>query len=551
MGYPDSQNQQGIDELRAILLGDDRQAMDGLRTQLDEQQRQLAENSLKLKQNEELIELLCDRVGDDEKLREAIAPVLSHVVSDVEQTNPRPLARAMSPFIVSSIRSEIANSKEAMVEALYPITGRLVSAAVKNSVASMMETVNQRVDEATSARVLSARFQSWRTGEPVSAYLIPAPGEVSFHSAMLMERDTGAPICHVDPSGNEPQQDGQSNLVSGLLAALSNLTEEVFTGEDDELRTLDMNGRKITLRRSLCHMLVVEFAGTLSAEQHRTIDEKFGEIVSLSESDDHVGLTAELTSLMHDDSSTGLDEAENPKKNAVWAGLGFLLVAFLGWYLWSGWQQQQLENAAQVLRTKIAETPALGAYPIDVLVLQDSKSLHVVGLIPESHDPVALRVQWQEWAEEYPIDTSLAAVADATRSKQLEQELGVLRAENRILRLQDQTSAEQPSLSDQLRHLTESRPFYISADGNLLDDAISSNLLRRVARLLMADDRKMQVVGLVSAQGVNDSSHAGHIAGILRGFGVSAEQLDITARIVEDNSSDNKMVLLELIDETP
>lgn len=552
MGYPESQSQQGIDELRAILLGEDRQAMDGLREQLAAQNELLARSAAKLEGAEAELQRLRVRVGDDESLRESIVPVLSQAIADIEKDNPRPLARAMSPFIVSSIRREIANSKEAMVEALYPITGRLVSAAVKNSVASMMETINQRVNEATSARMLSARFQSWRSGEPVSAYLIAGPGDVVFHSVMLMERDTGAPICHVDPQGHEPRQEGQSNLVSGLLAALSNLTEEVFTGEDDELRTLDLNGRKIALRRSLRHMLVVEFVGTLSAEQHRLIDEKFGDIVALSEDNDQSGLRDELSSLMQ--LSIDSEAAEKSKKGYAGLAITVALLAFSGWYGLGAWQRYQLNSVADELRSKIQATAALSAYPIQVESVVANQSLRVTGLIPDSHDPQALRVQWQEWASDYPLEVELSAIADAARSQQLQLELNMLRAENRVLRLNEQiadTGAPPASLQQRLANLVADQHFRLSADGKLFDAVESMARLRRIARLLVAAKAQLQVIALVPNDALEDDTHAMHIADLLKNLGVAEQQLIIAVQPSDINSVGSKTVTLEITDRLP
>ncbi len=548
MGFTDSTKQQGIDELRSILLGDDRRAMDALREQLNQQEQLLASYREELESNKSLINALNDRVGDEDALRESVVPVLSDAIKQVEARDPRPLARALSPLVVSSIRREITNSKDAMVEALYPITGRLVSAAVKNSVASMMESINRRVDEATSARILTAKFRAWRSGEPVSAYLISQPGEVEFHSAMLMERDTGAPVCHVDPQGEELETQGHSNLVSGLLAALSNLTEEVFTGENDELRTLDLNGRKITLRRSLKHLLVVEFVGTLSADQHRQIDEHFTEIVCYSESDSAPELVSELQNLITEPAAA--DGPAQGAKRHLWMGLGIVAVALLTWSLLAAWQREKLVDAAAELQLKIRDTGALGAYPITVIARQETRSLKAVGLIPESHDPLALRLQWQEWVGGYPLTVELAAIADAARTEQLERKLGVLRAENRALRLQDQYNSDSKVVQSpraQLGALLEGVYFEVDSAGQLIDSGNSTLLLRRVARLLSADHSRLHVIAVVPEHNLENDWHAQQVATLLEELGVQRSQLDIGVQPSSSALDGDNKVILELV----
>lgn len=545
-----TQGQASIDDLRAILLHKDREVVDRLGAQLAEQERLLEGYALKLEHSDAELLRLSSRVGDDEQLRKTLVPVLSQSIADIEKANPRPLARAMSPFIVTSIRSEIANSKEAMVEALYPITGRLVSASVKNSVAAMMETINQRVNEATSTRMLHARFKSWRSGNPVSSYLVPRPGEVILHRTMLLERDTGTPICTVDLQGDASEKDEHSNLASALLAALSNLTEEVFSGENDELRTLDLNGRKITFRRSFRHLLVVEFIGVLSADQHRIIDEHFGELVSLSEENNQEGLSDELAQLLQAvENPSGKQEKE---KNYVGTVLITLLVALLTWYALSAWQQRQLQNAADTLGLKIRQSSTLGAYPIEVLGNPEERSLRVTGLIPESHDPLALRVQWQEWTGDFPVEVVLEPIADAKRTKELEEELDLLRAENRALilreKLRDEVAA--PSLRSYLATLIKDKVFLIDPDGGLIDSDGSSALLRRVARLLIAGNIHLQVIGLVSGDAMSNA-HSARMLEILKGLGVAEEQLEVAAQLDDAASEGLGTVVFKIREYSP
>ncbi|WGR95048.1 hypothetical protein MTX20_13575 [Bradyrhizobium sp. ISRA435] len=72
-------------------------------------------------------------VGSADRLEAATADILVAALERAEVNRPRELANAIAPTVVSAIRSEIRNSRELMVEALYPIVGRLVSAAVANS----------------------------------------------------------------------------------------------------------------------------------------------------------------------------------------------------------------------------------------------------------------------------------------------------------------------------------------------------------------------------------------------------------------------------------
>ena len=55
------------------------------------------------------------------------------------------LAEAMAPVVVETIHAELVNSRDKMVEALYPITGRLVSAYVANAFKDLLAETSRPV----------------------------------------------------------------------------------------------------------------------------------------------------------------------------------------------------------------------------------------------------------------------------------------------------------------------------------------------------------------------------------------------------------------------
>ena len=75
-------------------------------------------------------EELAARVGDDGALTQSVSGVVVEVLRDAGVRDHDRLAGALAPLIVASLREEIRNSRDMMVDALYPITGRLVAAAV-------------------------------------------------------------------------------------------------------------------------------------------------------------------------------------------------------------------------------------------------------------------------------------------------------------------------------------------------------------------------------------------------------------------------------------
>ena len=123
---------ENFEKLRALLLGDSFARLDSIETQARR---------------------VDAYVGDKSRLEAAVADILVEAFHKAEVTRHKELAGAVAPLVVAAIQSEIRNSKDMMVEALYPITGRLVTAAVANAFRDLADSLNQRIDAMVSADV--------------------------------------------------------------------------------------------------------------------------------------------------------------------------------------------------------------------------------------------------------------------------------------------------------------------------------------------------------------------------------------------------------------
>ena len=113
----------------------------------------------RLEAMESKVEALDRRLGAPDRLEAATSEILVEAFRRAEIARHRELAGAVAPVVVAAIRSEIKNSKDMMVEALYPITGRLVAAAVANAFRDLVADLNERIDRTLSTRHWRLRFQ--------------------------------------------------------------------------------------------------------------------------------------------------------------------------------------------------------------------------------------------------------------------------------------------------------------------------------------------------------------------------------------------------------
>ena len=257
-----------LDRLRALLLADERVRRD--------------ENDVELRS------AIADALKRDEFF-DLLKRDLAAALVQAERANPKAVSRALAPAVVHSIRREIVNSRDDMVEALYPITGRLVRAAVADAFTGFIADINRRLEAVTSPSVLTAHLKAIIYRKPASTFLIAdAVDALVLKRALLIDRQTGTPtyVWRDGTEGGEDAARDEALLVSSMFAAISAFAAEKYDAPGAELRTLDLNGRQVALRHSARHMLVVEHEGRVTQAAATHIDACFDDMLR-DIADDH------------------------------------------------------------------------------------------------------------------------------------------------------------------------------------------------------------------------------------------------------------------------
>ena len=143
------------------------------------------------------------RVGDGPALTESVETVLVEVLRTAQARDHERVASALAPLIVSSMRAEIRNSRDMMVEALYPITGRLVAAAVKDAIKQAFDQVDQKLDSALSFDRWRARIISRVTGRSQAEILLRYRPRFRVEAFLVADRATGSPIVRHGGFGSQ------------------------------------------------------------------------------------------------------------------------------------------------------------------------------------------------------------------------------------------------------------------------------------------------------------------------------------------------------------
>lgn len=392
----------GVSKLKEILFEDEQKSLKNIIGRVTELNERTQDISTKTN-------VLYERTGTDNNLRRSIAGVLDGAITDAESRNHRGLSSAMAPVVVKTIRQEITNQREGMVQALYPITGRLVQTYVANAYRDFMAETNQKLEGAFSLRHWGYRFKSLFTGIPYRDLVLHNIRGITLKEIYLIKRGSGELVdfwdTKTDTSGKLPTLDGhekelaaKKTMISGFLTAIMDFSREAFSSNSSQLRSLDMGRDRIYLRASPAYLVAARCQGQAKPFMERALDDEFLRAMELynnalssprADNDQDEQLQRDLR-LVLPAVANGLQEQiqsreqANRKSAPLAAILLFLILSalfgWIGWQTYLYWKRTSLYNTVQQL---IDQDQIMRNYPTEISVTPDASSVTIFGLAPD------------------------------------------------------------------------------------------------------------------------------------------------------------------------
>ena len=391
---------QTVDRLKELLFDGEAQALADLSRRIDGEVQVSTELARRIdsvadldnRAREELrqkLNQIFDRVGTNERLTTNVAAVLQDALRQAEVTHHVELSTAIAPLVVTTIKTELRNSQDEMVEALYPITGRLVKSYVASAIKDLNEQINRRLEQ----NPIMLRLQSLTTGRSVSELAMAGTaGNFKAEELYLIRRGSGELVAHwPDKGGN-----GREQLMSGVLAAVNEFANQAFAADHQSLRQIDLGDAQVYLRGSPLYLLAAKCSGVAPKGVEQVLDEAFLAAVELqheitsqpiSRKDaarEQSALLAELGGHLESKIAEQTSDIASPGGGggALKGIAALILLPIIGWFgfnWYTGHERARVEEAATRV---VASTSAMQGYPTHFETSPLGRVITVSGLAP-------------------------------------------------------------------------------------------------------------------------------------------------------------------------
>lgn len=367
---------QSVNRLKELLFDSETQALAELAAKIDTVAQTDSRARDEIKRS---IADIFERVGTSESFTNSVSQTLDEALRRAEVSKHSELSISLAPLVVTTIKTELRNSQDEMVEALYPITGRLVKAYVASAMKDLTDQMNRRLER----NPVMLRLQSLVTGRSIAELALAGTQEFELEELFLIRRATGDLVAHWSAHGAS----GREQLMSGVLAAVNEFANEAFAADQNSMRHIDIGGANVYLRGSPLYLVAAKCTGTAPKGVEQALDDTF--LAAIEKQNDSAGVEGpqgDLLRAMGTELKARIDEQKadisRPAGNPVKILALAIALPLLLWFGWSWYTDFANTRARTTAERVIAETAEMQGYIPQLEAADRGRILTVAGLAP-------------------------------------------------------------------------------------------------------------------------------------------------------------------------
>lgn len=255
--------QNKLHQLKELLLHEDRD--------------EIALLQEKIKQLEGIIE-------KQEQLAYHVDPIIDKKLE--EYTNDIP--RKLGPTITESLKNEIANSKDAVVDALFPIIGKMIKKYIQQEFKLLSDKINSQLQKSFSFKGWRRKIKSKVSGIDEESLLINDLGTTEIQEIFIIEKNSGILKGNFSKTNTIDKE-----VLSAMLTAIKSFVEDAFKTGNDSLESIEYGLYNIHIQNFNSYYFAVVVHGVFDSAYEAKLEYEllnFAEKYLSKESDENISI---------------------------------------------------------------------------------------------------------------------------------------------------------------------------------------------------------------------------------------------------------------------
>ncbi|MBP2833182.1 cell envelope biogenesis protein OmpA [Aquimarina sp. U1-2] len=200
------------------------------------------------------LEELSKIVHQKQELSHKVDPIIDDKLDEFVQEIPKTLG----PTITEALKEEIKNSQDAVVEALFPIIGKMIKKYIAHEMKLLSENISRQTKKAFS-------FKNWFRKTKAKAYGV-SDGDLTLSEyskprliqLFVIEKNSGILIADYSPFREDTID---NEMIAGMLTAIKSFVEDAFKGGDQNLETIEYELYTIHIQNFYSYYMAAVISG--------------------------------------------------------------------------------------------------------------------------------------------------------------------------------------------------------------------------------------------------------------------------------------------------
>ena len=182
---------------------------------------------LLLEPEQDRLQALQDRLEDKERRAREVSGILPQAAA-LSAEHGEELSRALRPVIGNAIRDSIEKQPQGFIDAFHPIIGALVRRSIAESFRTLMQSLNQALENTFSWQGLKWRIEAWRTGRSFAEVVLLRSLVYRVEQIFLIHRETSLLLLQVEA---ETASVHDPDMVASMLSAIQDFSRDSFKSD--------------------------------------------------------------------------------------------------------------------------------------------------------------------------------------------------------------------------------------------------------------------------------------------------------------------------------
>ncbi|MEL6589345.1 MAG: hypothetical protein AAFQ87_09625 [Bacteroidota bacterium] len=195
-------------------------------------------------------------VMEEEELADHLEPHFQRNVEYLKENFPHLFGR----YLGEAIKIQIRDSQAEIIDALYPIIGKLISKYLRAEIQRISQQLDNRLSDPFSWNTLKLRWKAFRSGISYEELLMQQAAKGQIKEIFVIDKDSGMLLGHHSLGGVT-----HPDMVAGMLKGLQDFVEHALDTASEELEEIEYDRHTFLLHNLETITIAVVVDGDFSA----------------------------------------------------------------------------------------------------------------------------------------------------------------------------------------------------------------------------------------------------------------------------------------------